>query len=462
MIKKVSITIFIVSSLASCTFDDGAKLPSVEERTAEARDDLKDDLTSPANGWSLSYRPTSQTGAFFILMDFNEDGTVRIQSDVAANNGEFRDHVISYRLDSSQGLELILESYGVFHYLFELEQNSFGAEFEFVFVEKEGANLVFRSKSDQALDVTTLVFAEAGASASNTITEDALGFLRQGIFQADNLGNTGSMGHFNFHIPANNHTISATFDLDRRVVKFLGIAEGLDMASIVAANNIVNLDSEILFNLSNESIVLDQSLSITFGGTSYQIDQIPIGDFSESQETLCSGQQVTIVNLSGGGDLGTFNAESSLFQVRNGFQPTAGDVYFINYPFIFDEDDNTIRTDIEAVFPDVAAFQWYYNFEISTDSLLTAVGFVTVDEFNNAEFYLRGFDVVQVGNNLQMTFNGKDLVTDDTPTAAQLAGLDQLTDLIFFGGDIFVLEILNQGGLFEFYNPCNNYKGFLL
>ncbi|MEP5611749.1 MAG: DUF4302 domain-containing protein [Cyclobacteriaceae bacterium] len=462
MIKKWTIVTLTSIFLFSCAVDNGAQLPSVEERAGEAIETLKNDLTSPADGWVLSYRPTNQTGVFYILLDFNEDGTVRIQSDVAGNNGEFRDQANSYRIDSSQGLELIIESYGVFHYLFELEQNSFGAEFEFIFIEKEANNLVFRSKSDQGFDVTVLTFEEAGPNASNSITVEALGFLEQGIFQESNLGNTGNMGHFNFHIPANNHTISTSLDLDRRVIKFLGIAEGLDMASIVAANSISNLDNEIRFSLSNESIVLDQTLQINFGGSSYQIDEIPIGNFSTSQEGFCTGQQETIVNLSGSGDLGAFTAQSSLFQVRNGFQPAPDDVYGVNYIFIFDETDNSISDQLEAVFPDVVAFQWYFNFEIDADSILNAVGFVTVDEFNNADFYLRGFDVVQTGNRLQMTFNGKDLITDDTPTTEQLTGLDQLTDQIFSGGEVYVLEILNQGGLFEFYNPCNKYKGYVL
>lgn len=447
--------------LLGCTTDDSPKLPSVEERVSEAIGDLRDALNDPINGWKISYRPTNATGAFLILMDFNDDGTVRIQSDVSANGGEFHDHVVSYRIDSSQGLELILETYGVFHYLFELERNSFGAEFEFIFVEEDGNDLVFRSKSDTGFDITTLVFEEAGASDASLITTDAVNLLRQGIFSVENLGNTGVMGFFNFYIPATNHTISTTLDLDRRVIKFLGIAEGSDEASIIAANSISNLSRETAFSLSNENIVLDESQTINFGGSTYEIDQIPIGNFSTSTTEFCTGQQETIVNLTGSASWGSFNASSSLFQTRNGFQSTTDDLYGVNHVFIYDENDNTISDQIEAVFPDVVAFQWYYGLEIA-DSTLTAVGFVTLDEFNNVEFYLRGFDVTQTGNFFQMTFNGKDLITNDDATTEQLDGLDNLTDLMFAGGDVYVLELINQGGLFLFYNPCNQYKGFVL
>ena len=138
MIRNWTIYVLLIALFWGCSQDEAAKLPSVEKRTQEAIDNLKDALTEPTSGWKLSYQPTNETGAFLILMDFNENGTVRIQSDVTANNGEFRDHTISYRIDSSQGLELVLETYGVFHYLFELDQNTFGGEFEFVFVEDQG------------------------------------------------------------------------------------------------------------------------------------------------------------------------------------------------------------------------------------------------------------------------------------------------------------------------------------
>ncbi len=464
MINKGFISLLILSLLFGCAVDDDPKLPSVEERVSEAKNNLLETLTGAANGWRLAYRPTNETGTFLILMDFNTDGTVRIQSDVAANNGEFRDHVVTYRVDIAQGTELIMETYGVFHYLFELEQNTFGAEFEFIFVGETGNTLGFVSKTDAGFslsDVSTIVFEPAAASDVNLITEDAVNFLRQGVFRRDNLGGTGGIGHFNFSIPANNHTFSATFDLDRRKVKFIGIAEGSDEASIVATNNVKTLDLESTFSLANESVVLEQPQTITFGGSTYQINQIPIGNFSTSQASFCAGQQETITNLSGTAGFGDFTASSSLFQSSNSFQPAPNDVYGINPFFIYNEQDSSIFEDIEAVFPGAVAFQWYYNLDLA-DSVLNAVGWVTLDEFNNADFYLRGFDVVQTGNLLQMTFNGKDLITNDNATPEELAGLDQLTDRIFSGGSVYVLEIVNQGGLFEFYNPCNQYKGFLL
>ncbi|MCP4458398.1 MAG: DUF4302 domain-containing protein [Cytophagales bacterium] len=455
-----TISALLVTLFLGCSQDEGAKLPTVEERTSEAVDNLKDVLTEPTNGWTLSYRPTNETGAFLILMTFNENGTVQIQSDVSANDGEFIDHTISYRIDSFQGLELIMETYGVFHYLFELEQNTFGGEFEFIFVKEDNEDLIFTSKTD-ASDITTLVFEPSGANDSDLISTEAIDILRQGIFSGDELAGIGGMGNFNFHIPSTNHTISVALDLEKRIIKLLGIAEGQDMNEIISTSKIANLNKTTSFSLQNESIVLDQSQTISFGGIEYEVTQIPIGNFSETTDSFCTGQQETIVNIAGNASFGNFTATSSPFQSYNGFQPDPDDLYGVTHFFIYDQDDNSISDQIEAVFQNVVAFQWYYNFEIDQDSLLNAVGFVTVDEFNNVDFFLRGFDVIQNGNYLQLSFNGKDLITVDNPTAEELAGLDQLTDEIFSGGNIYVMELLNIGGLFEFYNPCNKYKGFL-
>ena len=460
---KVSKAILILSLcwlISACSQDDGPKLPSVEERVEEAIDDLNDKLTGASNGWKVSYAPTEGTGVFFILMDFNRDGTVRLQSDVTANDGEFRDQTISYRIDSSQGLELIFETFGVFHYLFELEQTTFGAEFEFIFVEEQSNNLLFRSKTDGGLEPTTLVFEQAGSSDDALISTEAPAILSLGIFRGDNLANVGGLGNFNFYFPSRDHTMSMTFDLDRRKARILGIAKGQDMASIEANDNILNVGRESTFSFSNERVILDEAQQVNFDGVSYNISEIPVGNLTKGVMSFCAGQQDSIFSFPGTSQFGAYTATSSPFQVSNIFKPT-DEVFGINYVFIFDENDNSLATYLENEMPGVAAFQWYYGFEIEEDSVLNALGFVIVDELNQVDFFLRGYDVVQVGNNLQLTFNGNDFITKEDPTPEELQGLQNATDLIFDGGNIYVQEIINLG-LLEFYNPCNKYKGFLI
>lgn len=458
--KYLALVIFFLA-LVSCSSDTDPKLPSVEERTATAIDDLLDELTSPSSGWRIDYRPTSETGSFFILMDFDDNGTVRIQSDIIANEGEFRDQTISYRIDSSQGIELVLETYGVFHYLFELERASFGGEFEFVFVEEKSGNLLFTSKSDVGDDITQLLFEPAEANDSDLISTSVLSLLSEGIFQSEDLGGIGTYASFNIYVPLNNHTISVSFDLDGRRLKVLGIAEGETVEDIIAANNSMSLDGSVLFRLEEERLILDEPVSISFGGASYNLSEIPVQSLTKSLESFCVGQMDSVAhfNATNVTGLGDFTASSSLFQTHNGVTYD-GITLGITHTFIYDENDNSISDQIETVFPEAVAFQWYFDLELG-DSTLNVVGFVTVDKFNNAEFFLRGFDFEQNGNLVEMTFNGKDLITMDDATTEQIDGLYQLTDDIFSGGQVYMMSIVTLEDLVEFYNPCNKYKGFL-
>lgn len=454
--------VVLISIFVSCNVDSDPKLPSVEERTTDAIEDLIDELTSPSAGWKLNYKPTSSTGSFFILLNFSEDGTVRIQSDVTANDGEFRDQTISYRVDSSQGIELVLETYGVFHYLFELNRASFGGEFEFIFVEERASSLAFRSKSDVGSDITELIFEPAGPSDSDLISTDVLAILEEGIFQSADLGGTGTFATFNIHIPSNNHTISASFDIDRRKVKVLGIAEGGTMEEIISASNGMEIDQEVLFGLSQEKLILDEPISIGFGGANYNLSEIPVQGLTKTLESFCDSQTDSVAHFSAGNvsGLGDFTASSSLFQTHNGLDYD-GTTLGINHNFLYNENDDPIDNDIEAIFPQVVAFQWYFGLELG-DSTLNVMGFVTLDKFNNADFFLRGFDYTQEGNFLQLTFNGKDLFTLDDVSSEQVDGLYQLTDQIFSGGGVHLISISTIDDLYEFYNPCNKYKGFLL
>ena len=156
--------IFIVV-FTSCKDDDIAVFEkTADERVNEAIETLKDDLTDPSNGWKIKYRPESESGSFYVFLKFNEDNTVRILSDLGANDGEFFDQTITYRIDNSLELELILESYCFFSFLFEQDAATFGAEYEFKFVNKTPDDaLVFQSKTDVS-NPTVLLFEEADAN----------------------------------------------------------------------------------------------------------------------------------------------------------------------------------------------------------------------------------------------------------------------------------------------------------
>ena len=167
--KRLLYILPIVFLLLSCKENDG-DIDSVEDRIKKAINDLTGELTTPSNGWKVLYQPTSTSGSFLMILDFDEDGEVRIRTDVAANDGEFLDQTINYRVDNSLKLELIFETYGIFHYLFELDQTTFGAEFEFYYEEKADNNLVFTSKTDGGGFPTVLTFEPASANDINLLS----------------------------------------------------------------------------------------------------------------------------------------------------------------------------------------------------------------------------------------------------------------------------------------------------
>ncbi|MEO9868875.1 DUF4302 domain-containing protein [Ekhidna sp.] len=463
--SKVLVILFFVCLILGCNNFDDENLPSFDDRTRVAIDDLRQELVSVSNGWRLDYSPSSETGTFVVFLNFMEDGTVRIQSDISAQNGELQDQIVSYRIDSSQGLELIFETYSIFHFLFELQRATFGGEFEFVFSQKSEDNLIFRSKTDNIFgEVTIATLTPAGANEDNLISTAIENSLRQGIFQTENLAGISSFSTFNIYMPADDITISTTFDINGRRMKFHGAASGRTMTDIISRNENVNIDRLIGYRYENETIILDSEVSVSVGGTSYSISQIPVGGSSALSEEFCAGQTYDLVRYTSSStpNLGDIEITSSLFQTQSNFR-SGTDVFFsIDFPlFVYNESDEILTEQIQSIFPDVAALQWYYGFELAEDSLLNAVGFVTLDETNNAKFYLRGFDYTQNGNHISLTFNGENFITDDEVTEQQIAGLEALTDEIFAGGEVFILEALPIEGLFEYYNPCNRYKGFV-
>jgi hypothetical protein len=155
----------VLGLLISCKDDDNNVFDqSADERVAAAIGELKDELTAPANGWRVKYRPENESGSYYVLMKFDDKGYVNIKTDLAANNGEFHEQTITYRIDNSLGLELIFENYSFFAYLFEQDQATFGAEYEFLYANKTpDGELVFVSKTDVGTP-STIVFEEANAN----------------------------------------------------------------------------------------------------------------------------------------------------------------------------------------------------------------------------------------------------------------------------------------------------------
>lgn len=439
-----------------CQFNDDPKLPPVEERVADAIEEMEDLLVAPANGWRIDYRPNDLGGDYLIIMDFDRQGNVRIQSDVPANDGEFRDHIVSYRLDVGSGVELILETYGVFHYLFELNETSFGGEFEFIFDEEQNGNLVFDSKTDGSV----IIFRPAASTDPNLISTEALNLLQQGIFRQQNLAGAGNFVQYNMYLADIDATVSMSMDLDLRRLDIQGIAAGRTVEEILSSTSRQEINHSSVFSIRGEDLVLAQSRSVSFEGTQISFDRIPVENIDRIASSFCTGQvdSLTTFSSSNAAGLGNFTLTSSLAATHSPFRE--GSFGSVSSGFIYDENDDPISDAVTDLLPDVVAFQIYNGQLLNDGSTLRAMGWVTVDELNNVDFILREFEYEQQGN--LVTFNFLDsFFRQDQLTPKQIDAVTSLTDLIFENNQVYIMEALTIDGLLEFYNPCNRHKGFI-
>jgi len=454
---KKWLTYLAFIGLGACAFDEDPNLPSVEERVEEAIDDLEDKLVDPNNGWVVNYQPNSGGGSFIILMDFSSQGTVRIQSDLVTSDEDFRDQTIPYRIDSGQGLELILETYGIFHYFFELNRATFGGDFEFEFVEESNdGSLIFVSKSD----FSVIVFEPASFVAGDLLSSDQVNQLSNGNFFQSTTP-AGSFAPYNIYIPSDNVTISLTLDLDARRMKVHGAAEGATLTDFGSTANQVNVNAFSTYRLESNSVRPNNPISFSLNGKSYDLSSIPIANPSETFESFCDNPSDTLAQFSSSASFGAFTMTSNLAQTHSSFTQLIDNAYSVNGPVIFDEQDNRISDRIQSIFSDeVVATLWYYGLELQDGSLLNAIGFVTVDDFNNTRFYLREYELTLSGNLFQLEFVDNFFANVDPP-AEQIEEFEVLIAEIFDGGEVYMLEPLTSDGIYEYFNPCNNYKGII-
>ncbi|MEM6736319.1 MAG: DUF4302 domain-containing protein [Bacteroidota bacterium] len=458
--KQAFWAIFPFMMLLACE-DSRLDIPSVEERTSQASKELMDELTDPPFGWRLQYKPTNNAGIFLILLNFNSNGTVRIQSDVSDEGGIYLDQTISYRIDQDLETELILETYAVFHYLFELNQNSFGAEFEFLFEEKDDENLIFTSKSDVGIP-TELVFQPAAASDPDLISSEIIAQLAQGSYRFGSLAGIIASPTYQIYVPSDNVSIFTSFDLGNRRAKVFGAAFGrtFEEVSTTSVSTAIDLTTDLSF--INEEVFFESPVSFTLAGSSYSLSSFRIADF-QVQDTIYCSQNDTYVAFDASFSSNNWEMISSLFASHSNFVDDESEFYQISDVFMYDEKDSTIQSDVLEAFPNSIVFVLVYNgiprgFE---DGTFTGLGWVGVDENSALEFYLREMNVTDTSGNLLEfeLMEGTFITVPDS--LEEKDALFSLTDQIFEGGALYATEILSSEDLFEIYNPCNGYKFFL-
>ncbi|MFT6335808.1 MAG: hypothetical protein ACJATI_002563 [Halioglobus sp.] len=439
--------------MLSCGDEETLNIDSADERKKSASDSIINELIAPQFGWKVNYQPSPQSGTFLILMSFDNAGNLNIKSDIVAGEETFFNTDITYRIDNGIGTELIFETYSVFHLL----QEQLGGEFEFLYLQKIDGNLIFQSKTDVG-NPTILTFEPAGEFDENLLSGEITNNLRKVTIQDPGL--VGSNIYFQLYLVDKDISVFMTLDLDARSVKVLNAGVGRSMIEIISNDQTVEIGHVTNYSTLGENINFDTGASFSLNGESILISEFQIANAQESLESYCSGQDVTKISFEGTIGNESIIFSSSLFSASTTFVPISDNPYSGNTFNLIDGTDESLESLILEAFPDLAVLQFYFNYT-QIDPALNGFGFVTVDSNDNAEFYLREFTTPTVEGNRLTTTLGEALFTAE-PTDAQRQVLFELTDQLFSGGELFVLEIASIDDFYELYNPCNKYKLFLL
>lgn len=448
--KTISLTwLCLVLLLAGCKDDDFNKFDkSADERVAEAKADLKASLVEPTDGWKLLYTPQDGYGSFLVLLDFQEDNKVTIKTDLGASDGKFYEQTIGYRIDSALGLELIMENFSFFAYLFELDRATFGAEFEFNYVRKnENGSLLFSSKSDVS-DPTQLLFEEASEADLDDL----------GLRVAEKLTT----------MTADLHKITTSLRMtyeDKDLIFYLSLQESYRLLTISSASRKSNTNTTQQLNfttgyyLKNDSIVFHSPLAGSFVGITTSLKGIQVNGLENTELDLCD----TPIPLHGYKGV-TSAGDDVLLETS---VADASGATFTTFDFLSAPPANVAylgETAYEQVTADINTpthIQLYYNYSLGDGSTINAMGFRIQNPDGSITFALWEFVPTLEGNNLKFNFAPEISQLGDGPTSEEnLAAVKKYIEYLTDGGNTYVFQY--SDGVYEFSNPCTGWSVLLL
>lgn len=440
----------ILSSLAflfcfSCGDDDIAVFDkSADERVAEAIASLKAELVAPSNGWRLKYKPVSDAGSYYVLMVFNEDNTVKIQTDFGASEGKFLEQTIPYRIDNSLGLELIFETYSFFSFLFEQDQASFGAEYEFNYANKTpDGELVFTSKTDIVGAPTTILFEQAVPSDIELL----------GVKVGSDLSQLTD------DLPKFTSSLSCTYE-GKDLILYISLDDFKRTISIGSASlksNIFSVQQIDFFTgyiVQGNAIVFETPFAGNILGTQISIESISFSTLSDGTINVCN-DPININSYSGvtsANDKVQF--QTSLIDA-GGSTFVQSDVYFSPLFFIFE--NGVSRAD--SIAKDISGanqMQLYYNAQLRDGTRLFGMGFVIQNPDGSSTLAVREFTPVVEGNKILFNFKPGFRLFGTTETQANLENINKYLDALTAGGTTYAFKIFE--GRYELYNPCTKWS----
>ena len=443
--KKIIISVFMFALIVTaCQDKDINKFDqTADERAAAAIASLKNDLTAPSNGWKVKYKPETGSGSFWVLMKFDDDNNVVIKSDLGRNNGEFFEQTVTYRIDAALGLELIIENYSFFSYLFEQIDATLLAEFEFIYESKTPAGeLVFKSKTDPS-DPTILLFEEAGANDESLLGTDLSTNLNTMSSDINRITAAYKLTYTNKDL-----ILYLSLDELRRTISINTSSKKTNTSSIKA----INFSSP--YTIKGDSIVFDETLSGTFVGTNIKLKGIKFDDLNISSLDAC-GQPITTHAYDGvtsNNDIVVL--ESTLLDV-NGKSFASNTFMYAPLEYIFDHGyraSAAIAEDLEGA----GSMQLYYKLRLNDGTDLYGIGFFLQNSDGSRSFVLKEFTPVLTDNNLVFNFKPGFRIFENQTPDADINNIMIYLDLLTQGNQTYVYKYAD--GIFEFYNPCSGWS----
>ena len=170
--KRLLLLPIIALALFACQKNEpddlfGGKNPS--QRFEQSQAELRQELTSPEQGWKFVYYTNDKKfGGFIILMKFTPEGLVTMNSDIGATTSSTTS---KYEIKWGQGALLSFTTKNHIHELSDSAKGETGVgyegNFEFIYFGKEGNKLKFKT---QRSDTEQFVYFEpATAQDWNTI-----------------------------------------------------------------------------------------------------------------------------------------------------------------------------------------------------------------------------------------------------------------------------------------------------
>jgi hypothetical protein len=329
----------------------------------------------------------------------------------------------------------------MFSYLFEQYAATFGAEYEFIFVNKTPDNrLVFSSKTDLGAK-TILLFEPASASDINLLGIS----LSQDLYTIAN------------DLQKFSSSLKLTYQ-NKDILMFLSMDEitrNITFTSAVKKSNTSVLQSmnfSTPFVIQGDSMVFESRLTGNFVGVSVNVKGLLLDQLSQTFFNGCASP-IALHELTGKTSQNdNITLGTALADLSGGLFAQESDFYFAPLVYIF---NNGVSMGEQIPLDVTGAVEMHLYYNIDLGGPFYGIGLVIQNPDGSVTFALREFTPVVNGNNLVFNFEPT-ISIFGSPTTANVQNLNTYLNALSSGDNTYVFK-LNEG-VYEFHNPCTGWS----